>query len=106
MRRVQFGTHPDLLVGPEHGADAAVYRLSDELVLVQSADLFPPMLPQPHVYGQIAAANALSDIYALGARPVVALNLLCSVKGTSFDTLAEILDSALAGGVRRGCHWR
>lgn len=76
-------------------ADAGIYRLSDELALVQSVDFFTPVVDDPFVYGQIAAANALSDIYAMGGRPITALNLigfpLCSLG-------VEVLTAILQGG--------
>ena len=56
----------DLLVGYDHADDAAIYRLTEDLAIVQTLDFFPPMVEDPHVFGQIAAANALSDIYAMG----------------------------------------
>jgi selenide,water dikinase len=109
MARVSFAGHENLLVGPEHGADAAVYKLSDEIAIVQSADFFPPMLPDPELFGRIAAANALSDIYALGARPVTALNLLCLPPGQDYDSVADVLGAAQevvleAGAVIAGGH--
>src|SRR5437868_1735044 len=68
--------HPDLLVPAEQGADSGVFRVAPDVAIVQSADFFPPMVDDPAVFGRIAAANALSDIYACGGRPVTALNLL------------------------------
>jgi selenide,water dikinase len=70
-------TDPNLLVGTETHDDAGVYRLTDELALVQTIDFFPPVVEDPYVYGQIAAANALSDVYAMGGSPLTALNLVC-----------------------------
>ena len=67
---------PALLVGSETGDDAGVYRISDELALVQSVDFFTPIVDDPYDFGRIAATNALSDIYAMGARPLTALNLV------------------------------
>ena len=68
---------PNLLVGFDKSDDAAVYRISDTLALVQTIDFFPPIADDPYLYGQIAAANALSDIYAMGGEPKLALNLMC-----------------------------
>lgn len=68
---------PNVLIGFESSDDACVYRISDELALIQTVDFFPPIVDDPYVYGQIAAANALSDIYAMGASPTLAMNLLC-----------------------------
>lgn len=91
-------TDPDLLCGFAHGADAAVYRLSDELALVQTVDYITPIVDDPFAFGAIAAANALSDIYAVGARPVLALNLV----GFPVKTLPlSMLDEILAGGAAK-----
>lgn len=68
---------PNLLIGMETSDDAAVYRVSDELALIQTVDFFPPMVDDPFAFGQVAASNALSDIYAMGGVPKLALNLLC-----------------------------
>jgi selenide,water dikinase len=68
---------PRLLVGPVTFDDAAVYRLRDDCLLVQTVDLFPPVASDPETFGRIAAANALSDVYAMGGRPLTALALLC-----------------------------
>lgn len=67
----------DLLVGYDKSDDASVYKISDELVLVQTLDFFPPIVDDPYTFGQIAAANALSDIFAMGAEPKLAMNILC-----------------------------
>ena len=67
--------HPDLLVGLAVSDDAAVYRISDELAVIQTLDFFPPVVDDPYDYGAIAAANAMSDIYAMGGRVVLALNI-------------------------------
>ena len=85
----------DVLVGAETNDDAGVYRLSDELALVQTVDFFTPIVDDPGDFGRIAAANALSDVYAMGARPVTALNLVAfSLDRLGGDVLAQIL----AGG--------
>ena len=86
---------PALLVGAETRDDAGVYRLSDDLALVQTVDFFTPIVDDPRDFGRIAAANALSDVYAMGARPLTALNLVAfSLERLGGDVLAEIL----AGG--------
>lgn len=69
-------TDPNLLVGTETADDAGVYRLTDEIALVQTLDFFPPVVDDPYLYGQIAAANALSDVYAMGGEPKTAMNLV------------------------------
>lgn len=86
---------PHILVGLDPADDAAVYRLSDDLALVQTIDFFTPIVDDPFQFGRIAAANALSDVYAMGARPVLALNVLAF----SVESLgAEVLSAILAGG--------
>ncbi len=67
---------PNLIVGAESFSDAGVFRLRDDLLIVQSLDFFPPLVNDPYLFGQIAAANALSDVFAMGARPVTALNIV------------------------------
>jgi len=67
---------PNLLVGYDSSDDGAVYRLTDELALIQTVDFFPPVVDDPYDFGQIAAANALSDVYAMGGEPRLAMNLL------------------------------
>ena len=85
------------MVGFETGDDAAVYRLSDELALVQTLDFFPPIVDDPFDYGAIAAANALSDVYAVGGRPISALNIAAFPR----DLPLEIFASVLAGGMEK-----
>jgi selenide,water dikinase len=90
--------HPDLLVGTETHDDAGVFRLTPDLAVVQTVDFFPPVVDDPYVYGQIAATNALSDVYAMGGTPATALNLLCYPD----DKLGmEWLGQILAGGAER-----
>ena len=67
---------PDLLVGAEGFSDAGVYRLRDDLLMLVSLDFFPPLVDDPYLYGQIAAANSLSDIFAMGGTPKTALNIV------------------------------
>ena len=69
-------SHPDLLVGIENSDDAGVYRLDSERALVQTLDFFTPIVDSPYDFGRIAAANALSDIYAMGANPIFALSIV------------------------------
>jgi selenide,water dikinase len=94
---------PDLLVGAATRDDAAVYRLSDELALVQTADFFTPIVDDPRQFGRIAAANALSDVYAMGARPVLALNLVAySIADLGPGPLEEILRGGAETAARAG----
>jgi selenide,water dikinase len=89
---------PNLLVGFERGDDAGVYRLSDELALIQTVDFFTPIVDDPRTFGRIAAANALSDVYAMGGRPVCAMNIVC-FPADSMDL--SILREILAGGLEK-----
>ena len=66
LEKLPRPTDPNLLIGAQSSDDAAVYRLTDDLAIVQTLDFFPPMLDDPYLFGQVAAANALSDIYAMG----------------------------------------
>ena len=95
---------PALLVGPATADDAGVYRLRDDLALVQTVDFFTPIVDDPYDFGRIAATNALSDVYAMGATPVTALNLVAfSLRDLGGEVLGEILrggsDVAAAAGV-------
>ncbi len=84
--------HPDLLVGSETGDDAGVFRLTEELALIQTVDFFTPIVNDPYLYGQIAAANAMSDVYAMGGRPLTAMNVVCfPVNEMDISYLKEIL---------------
>ena len=100
---------PNLLVGFDHADDAAVYRLADGLAIVQTLDFFPPIADDPFTFGQIAAANALSDIYAMGGRPITALNIMAVPEDMPKDAVREILRGgatkvAEAGAVVAGGH--
>ena len=95
LKDLPQATHPNLLVGYNSADDAGVYRLSDELALVQTLDFFPPIVDDPYFFGAIAAANALSDVYAMGGVPVTALNIVCFPKGT---LPPDILTQILKGG--------
>lgn len=89
-------THRDenLLVGFDKSDDASVYKVNDELALVQTVDFFPPVADDPYIYGQIAATNALSDVYAMGGEPRLALNVMCVPEKMDKSTVQRIL----AGG--------
>ena len=93
---------PDLLIGLEKADDAAVYKLSDELALVFTTDFFPPIVDDPYDYGAIAAANSMSDVFAMGGRPLMALNITAMPTDLPPDMIAEIFrggaEMALAGG--------
>lgn len=98
-----------LLVGIERLDDAGVYQLTEDLALVQTVDFFTPVVDDPYWFGQIAAANALSDVYAMGGRPLTALNIVCFPKDGDLSVLREILRGGLeklgeAGAVLVGGH--
>jgi len=100
---------PNLLVGFDTFDDGAVYRLTDELAVISTLDFFPPMVNDPYLFGQIAAANALSDVYAMGGRVAAALNIVCFPEEEDPAILAEILRGGAekvleAGGVLCGGH--
>lgn len=78
-------------MGPQTSDDAAVYKLSDEIAVIQTVDFFPPIVDDPYLYGQIAAANSLSDIYAMGGKPLLALNIVCFPNCLPISTLEQIL---------------
>lgn len=87
-------THPDLLVGNETGDDAAVYRLDEKTSLIVTVDFFTPITDDPYEFGAVAAANSLSDVYAMGGRPLVALNVV----GFPINLVDEMLADVLKGG--------
>ncbi|KPL88062.1 segregation protein A [Ardenticatena maritima] len=91
LRQLPTSEDPNVLVGTAVPADAGVYRLSDDVALVQSVDLFTPVVDDPFDYGRIAAANSLSDLYAMGATPRTALNVVSFPKGLPTEILVEML---------------
>ena len=82
---------PNLLVGFDKSDDASVYKVSDDLALVQTVDFFPPIADDPYLFGQIAATNALSDVYAMGGEPKLALNLLCVPENMPKEAVHDLL---------------
>lgn len=99
----------NLLVGYDSKDDAAVYRISDDLAVVQTLDFFPPMVEEPYTFGKIAAANALSDIYAMGGDVKTALNIVCFPESADLNILGEIMRGGSekvleAGGILAGGH--
>ncbi len=92
LRGLDGSTDPNVLIGFETADDAGVYRLRDDLAIVQTVDFFTPIVDDPFDFGRIAATNALSDVYAMGATPVCALNLVAfSLQDLGADVLREIL---------------
>lgn len=99
----------NLIVGIDTSDDAAVYKLNDEMATIQTLDFFTPIVDDPYIFGQIAAANSLSDVYAMGGKPIVALNIVCFPNCLNMNILGEILrggaDKVLeAGAVIVGGH--
>jgi selenide,water dikinase len=95
----------ELLVGLDNGDDAAVVRLDASTGVVATTDFFGPVVDDPYDWGRIAAANALSDVYAMGGRPLVALNLLCWPRDVlGWDLAAEVLRGGADVAARAGCH--
>ena len=106
-----FRAHSDprLIVGYDKSDDASVYVLDENTALIQTTDFFPPIVDDPYLYGKIAATNALSDVYAMGGEPKLALNILCAAEGMADETIREILrggyDAAYeAGAIITGGH--
>ena len=100
---------PNLLVGYDSKDDASVYRLTDDLAMVQTLDFFPPVVEDPYTFGKIAAANALSDIYAMGGEVRTALNIVCFPEQMDLNVLGEIMRGGAekvqeAGGSLCGGH--
>ena len=99
----------NLLVGFDSSDDGAVYKLNDEIAIIKTLDFFPPMTDDPYSFGKIAAANSLSDVYAMGGEVKVALNIVCFPEKDDMTTLGEILRGGAekvleAGGVLCGGH--
>ena len=94
---------PNVLIGFETADDAGVYQLTPELALVQTVDFFTPIVDDPFVFGQIAATNALSDIYAMGGRPISALTLVCFPESGELKILEEMLAGGLSKMIEAHC---
>lgn len=91
LQDIRVHYDPKLLVGFDKSDDASVYQVSEELALVQTVDFFPPIADDPYLFGQIAATNALSDVYAMGGEPKLALNIMCVPEDMPKETVHEIL---------------
>lgn len=94
LEGIQVHRDPNLLVGFDRSDDASVYKLSEDLALVQTVDFFPPIADDPYLFGQIAAANALSDVYAMGGEPKLCLNIMAVPR----DMPREAVHDLLRGG--------
>ncbi len=109
LRQLPVYEDANLLVGPHNSDDAAVYKISEEVALIQTLDFFTPVVDDPYVFGQIAAANALSDVYAMGGRPLLALNIVCFPNCLPVDVLGQTLKGGAekvkeAGAIIAGGH--
>lgn len=98
-----------LIVGSDTSDDAAVYELNEEIALVQTVDFFTPVVDDPYIFGQVAAANSLSDVYAMGGKPLIAMNIVCFPECLELEVLKQILrggaDKAVeAGALLAGGH--
>ena len=91
LDKIPKQTNTNLLVGFETSDDAAIYKINDDLATIQTVDFFPPMVDDPFIFGQVAATNAISDIYAMGALPSLAMNILCAPPCLDLKVIEEIL---------------
>ena len=96
-------SHPDLLVGTETGDDAAVYRLNDHVALILTVDFFPPITDDPFQFGEISAANSLSDVYAMGGTPLLAMNIVGFPATLDKDILGEVMKGGYSKAAEAGC---
>jgi selenide,water dikinase len=103
LKRLPPQTDPNLLVGFETSDDAAVYRLTDDLAIVQTVDFFTPIVDDPAQFGQVAAANSLSDVYAMGGRPISALTIVAFPASGAPEVLEEILRGGLSKMLEANC---
>ena len=94
---------PNVLVGFDHADDAGVYLLTSETALVQTVDFFTPIVDDPYTFGQIAATNALSDVYAMGGKPLTSLALVCFPEKGDLEILERILAGGLSKMIEAGC---
>lgn len=93
---MEYPTDPNLIVGLERADDAGVYKITDDIAIIQTVDFFTPIVDDPYWFGQIAAANALSDVYAMGGVPKTAMNLVCfPLKKMALSILRQILQGGL-----------
>jgi selenide,water dikinase len=103
LGRLPKQTDANLLVGFDTSDDAGVYRIAPDLALVQTVDFFTPLVDDPFTFGQIAATNALSDVYAMGGRPVSALSIVCFPQDGDLDVLEAIMRGGMAKIAEAGC---
>src|SRR5271169_3974180 len=103
LRKLPRQTDPNVLVGFDTNDDAGIYLLGEGLALVQTVDFFTPIVDDPELFGQIAAANALSDVYAMGGRPISALTILAFPAAGAPEVLEQILRGGLAKMAEANC---
>ena len=103
LKRMPPANDPNLIVGFETSDDAAIYKLTDDLAIVQTVDFFTPIVDDPALFGQVAAANALSDVYAMGGRPITALTIVAFPASRPPELLEAILRGGLAKMQEAGC---
>ena len=103
LEGIRVHEDPNLLVGFDRSDDASVYKLSQDLALVQTVDFFPPIADDPYLFGQIAAANALSDVYAMGGEPKLALNLMCVPEKMPREAVHQMLRGGYDKVYEAGC---
>jgi selenide,water dikinase len=103
LSKLPVQNDPNLLVGFETSDDAGIYQIAPNLALVQTVDFFTPLVDDPFTFGQIAATNALSDVYAMGGRPVSALALVCFPQSGDLEILEQIMRGGLAKMSEAGC---
>ena len=103
LKRLPRQHDPNVLVGFDHADDAGIYQISSEQALVQTVDFFTPTVDDPFVFGQIAATNALSDVYAMGGKPLTSLALVCFPEKADLEILERILAGGLSKMVEAGC---
>jgi selenide, water dikinase len=103
LSRLPRQNDPNLLVGFDTSDDAGIYRIAPDAALVQTVDFFTPLVDDPFTFGQIAATNALSDVYAMGGRPLTALSIVCFPQDGDLDVLEQIMLGGLAKMREAGC---
>src|SRR5918998_4371805 len=109
LRPLTLTSHPDLVVGLQTSDDAAVYRIAPDLAIVQTVDFFTPIVDDPWAFGAIAAANSMSDVYAMGGRVLMALNISAFPEDLAPSVISLIFAGAMAkvseaGGIIAGGH--
>jgi selenide,water dikinase len=103
LSRLPKQSDPNLLVGFDTSDDAGIYRIAPDVALVQTVDFFTPLVDDPFLFGQIAATNALSDVYAMGGRPLTALSIVCFPQDGDLDVLESIMRGGIAKMREAGC---